>query len=295
MTGANASAIIVHAMKNHMSVSSVQATACSMLSRLATNDENRKRIAEVGGVAVILDAMKRHASDANVQQHGCGALRKLSVHSNNLKLIKAAGGVSACFSAIVLHESVPAVQLPACGALASLVWRSDEIQELLGETGQGSVIGHAMQRFDFVADLESKGLVAAEQLALLSEESRKLIADAGRIAVVVDTMRLHAPVAIVQEEGCIGQQKMLVGPEKNKRLVAAAMMEVQRQGCQALKELAFSDAIEALIKGLGGISSIVTVMEQLEDVACIQDLGFCALARLLRDDQKEELGRRIPC
>ena len=286
MTGANASAIIVHAMKNHMSVSSVQAAACSMLSRLATNDENRKRIAEVGGVAVILDAMKRHASDANVQQHGCGALLKLSVRSDNLKLIKSAGGVSACFSAIVLHESVPAVQLPACGALASLVWRSDEIQELLGETGRGSVIGHAMQQFDFVVDLQSKGLAAAEQL---QNETRKLIADDGRIAVVVDTMRLHASVAVVQE-GCLGQQqKMLVGPEKNKMLVAAAVMDVQRQGCQALQELAFSDANEELIRVLGGISSIVTGMQQLEDVACIQDQGFCALARFLRDDQKYEI------
>ena len=48
----------------------MQKNGCMALLNLATNDDNNKTIAKLGGIKVILDAMKRHEANADVQKQG---------------------------------------------------------------------------------------------------------------------------------------------------------------------------------------------------------------------------------
>ena len=46
-------------------------------------DENRVKIASLGGIEVILTAMKEHKSHEKIQRYGCGALSTLAVNGRN--------------------------------------------------------------------------------------------------------------------------------------------------------------------------------------------------------------------
>ena len=58
---------IIKLMETKRDKTIVQRNGCGALQNLASNDDNKKTIAKMGGIKVILDAMKRHESNADVQ------------------------------------------------------------------------------------------------------------------------------------------------------------------------------------------------------------------------------------
>ena len=75
--------VILDAMKRHKANANVQENGCAVLRSLASNEDNQKTIAKMGGIKVILDAMKRHEVNADVQKNGCDALGKACDNDDN--------------------------------------------------------------------------------------------------------------------------------------------------------------------------------------------------------------------
>ena len=117
---------VVDVMREGTSNAKVAEEGCAALKSLSYNDDNRKRIGEVGGIAMILRMMEMHgASNAEVAKQGCGALSSLSFNANNKRKILAANGVSMVERMKSTWASNEGVQTNANGALGRL--RSNQI------------------------------------------------------------------------------------------------------------------------------------------------------------------------
>ena len=68
---------VIQLMQKHQN-ESVQRKGCGALKNLASNADNRVKIAAAGGIESILNAMKQHAQHESVQEKGCGALGNLA-------------------------------------------------------------------------------------------------------------------------------------------------------------------------------------------------------------------------
>jgi hypothetical protein len=71
----------------------VQQPACAALRSLASNDGNKLKIAEAGGIEAVVAAMEAHTTSDSVQEHGYWALWYLAQQGSLRQRIKAAGGV----------------------------------------------------------------------------------------------------------------------------------------------------------------------------------------------------------
>ena len=89
--------LIVMALSAHRRNAEIQREGCSALWNLAfASDDNKVKIARLGGIEAILDALSGHKDDAEVQKQGCWALCNIGWSSPELqRKIKAAGGEEA--------------------------------------------------------------------------------------------------------------------------------------------------------------------------------------------------------
>ena len=112
---------VVDVMREGVSNASVAREGCLALTNLAVAVDNKKRIAEAGGIAIILSMMEEHgASNAGVALRGCGALKILAVNADNKRKILAANGVSIVERMKLTWASNGWVQTKADGALCRL-------------------------------------------------------------------------------------------------------------------------------------------------------------------------------
>ena len=100
----------------------VAENVCIALESLAGNDDNKKRIAEVGGIEMILSMLEKHGeSNAGVAEEGCGVLWILAdTNAKNKSKILTANGVSMVERVKSTWVNNPGVQTYANKALASL-------------------------------------------------------------------------------------------------------------------------------------------------------------------------------
>ena len=114
---------VVDAVRKGASNAQVAGEGCAALMSLAFNNaDNKKRIAEAGGIAMILSMLDVHgASNAGVAEQGCGALWSLAYNNaDNKRKILAANGVSMVERMKTTWASNEDVQTNADGALSNL-------------------------------------------------------------------------------------------------------------------------------------------------------------------------------
>ena len=71
--------MLVEAAKHHFRNAKVQARVAGALRKLSANDENKREIAESGGIAMLIHSSSEHVDNAVVQAGVAGALSNLSV------------------------------------------------------------------------------------------------------------------------------------------------------------------------------------------------------------------------
>ena len=110
-------------MRKGASNAQVAGEGCAALMSLAFNNaDNKKRIAEVGGIDMILSMMEVHgAANAEVANRGCGALWSLAFNNDYKRKILAANGVSMVECMKSTWASNSGVQKNAKGALCKLM------------------------------------------------------------------------------------------------------------------------------------------------------------------------------
>ena len=132
----------INMMEKHgESNAAVAVTGCAALWKLAGNDDNKKRIAEVGGIEMILSMMEKHGeSNAGVAEKGCVALWNLAVNDDNKKRIAEVGGIEMILSMMEKHgESNAEVARAGCGALRNLAINADNKGKILAANGVSMV------------------------------------------------------------------------------------------------------------------------------------------------------------
>jgi len=121
---------VVDAMKAGASSAKVAENGCDALLRLAyNNDDNKKRIAEAGGIGMILRMMEVHgSSNAEVAECGSSALSFISYNNDdNKKRIAEADGIAMILRMMEEHgASNAAVAEYGCGALWMLSYDNDD-------------------------------------------------------------------------------------------------------------------------------------------------------------------------
>ena len=88
---------VVDAMREGASNAGVAKQGCRALWSLANNNaDNKKSIAEAGGIVMILRMLDVHGeSNAGVAQHGCNALWNLIADAPNTEIIGEPGSINA--------------------------------------------------------------------------------------------------------------------------------------------------------------------------------------------------------
>ena len=128
---------VVDAVREGASSALVAEKGCGALLSLAVNVDNRKRIAEAGGIAMILRMLNVHGeSNAEVAEEGCAALMNLAVNDDNEKRIGEEGGIAIILRMLdVQGESSALVAEEGCGALWSLAFNDDNKSKILAANG----------------------------------------------------------------------------------------------------------------------------------------------------------------
>ena len=117
---------LVQGMAKYPSDPAIQEGACDRLGDLANaSDENKVKIANLGGIQAILKAMKDHAAEAKVQENACAALLNLGINVDNKVKIAALQGIQAILKGMKDHATQAKVQRQACAALGSLAINDD--------------------------------------------------------------------------------------------------------------------------------------------------------------------------
>ena len=117
---------------------SVAAAGCRELMKLAKNDDNKKSIAENGGIEAIHGVMDKHGtSNAVVAENGCGALWNLAANNDdNKKRIGEVGGIAMILRMLeVQGASNIGVAKQGCGALRNLADNADNKRKILAANG----------------------------------------------------------------------------------------------------------------------------------------------------------------
>ena len=190
-------AVVLEAMRGHVSDLAVQERGCGALGYLAVNADNKVLIAREGGIAVVLEAMRAHASHSGVW--GCWALFYLAENDAGNKVqIAREGGIAVVLEAMRGHVSDLAVQERGCGALGYLAVNADN-KVLIAREGGIAVVLEAMR-----AHASHSGVWGCWALFYLAENdagNKVQIAREGGIAVVLEAMRAHVSHWGVQEWG----------------------------------------------------------------------------------------------
>ena len=97
-----------------------QQSGCFALRILAISEDNRMKIASLGGIETELHAMSAHPRDMNVQENGCFALVSLAMHDDNLPKIVSLCGIETVLHAMSVHLVAALVQESCCFALRIL-------------------------------------------------------------------------------------------------------------------------------------------------------------------------------
>ena len=122
---------------------SVAAAGCRELMKLAKNDDNKKSIAENGGIEAIHGVMDKHGtSNAGVAEYGCRALKNLAgSNADNKKRIGEAGGIAMILSMMEEHGKFSAgIALYGCCALWNLAYNNaDNKRKILAANGVSMV------------------------------------------------------------------------------------------------------------------------------------------------------------
>ena len=127
---------VVDAVRKGASNAQVAGEGCAALMSLAFNNaDNKKRIAEAGGIAMILSMLDVHgASNAEVAIQGCGALLNIAVNADNKK-------IALILCMLDMHGASNAgVAENGCGALYNLaVNNADNKSKIVAANGVSMV------------------------------------------------------------------------------------------------------------------------------------------------------------
>jgi hypothetical protein len=180
--------------------------AAKLLAELKTlahaNDDNKRNIADVGGIACVTNSMEQHYDHSRVQNHACRVLMELALVADNQILIRQAGGISMVISVMRRHKNNAKVQEQGCGALRTLAYKNPHnIVSIVDEGGVYSVT-NAMQKRLSNATVQQQGCGALGNFAYKNAESKIEVEEAGGIACVVKAMQYHTFHVGVQEYGC---------------------------------------------------------------------------------------------
>ena len=289
---AGAIPIILQAMRQHQSESSIQRRGCLALGNLAANNvDNKDLIAEA--IPVILQAMCKHQSVLRIQRYACYALGKLaSNNSHNQNQIAKAGGISVILQAIRQHESVPDIRKYGCYALGNLAANNPQNKDLIAEAGAIPIVLQVMRQHGSVPDIQQYSCLALGNLSADNLHNKHLIAEAGAIPVILEAMRQHPSVADIQDNGCYALGNLAANNLHNKHLIVEAgaipiilqamhlhesVPDIQEYGSLALGNVAADNLHnQNLIAESGAIPVIIQAMRQHQSVPYIQQ--YCCLA-----------------
>eukprot|EP00939_MAST-03C_sp_MAST-3C-sp1_P003915 g3915.t1 len=218
-------ATILHAMKVHETSAGVQANACAALYRLVElNDENRSRIARLGGIVAILRAMKTHETGARVQAHACAALSAFwslcKIRDTDLpKQMGIESAIAGILNAMKTHKTNAKVQGRACAALAKLA-RNDENRKRIAKKGGISAIVYAMKVHEKSERVQLGACEALNELAN-DAENQKQIASEGGVASIICAMETHENDALRMTASCSLEFLATDNPKNLKKIVEA--------------------------------------------------------------------------
>ena len=86
--------VLVDAAARHQ-VIEVQARVAGALRKMSATDENKREIAEAGGVRALIESSRMHLDNAMVQASVAGVLSNLSVDDEIEREIASEGGIEA--------------------------------------------------------------------------------------------------------------------------------------------------------------------------------------------------------
>ena len=203
------------------------------------NNDNRRRVAQAGGVEAVVKAMNDHPFDELLLQQTCHLLLHLSmghwyVNSNNCEerrsLIGQAGGVEAVTKAMQRHPSFAELLTFACGVLWNLCFGNNDNRRRVAEAGGVEAVVKAMNDHPFdelVLERTCHLLLrlsthADETNRKLCEERRSLIVQAGGVEAVTKAMQRHPSFAKLLKCACETLRNLCVDNDDNMRRVAQA-------------------------------------------------------------------------
>lgn len=265
---------IVSEMKSNPGVLAIQTESCRRLGSLTLSEQDRKFVADQGGLQRIIDTMRYHPKDKTVQESSCRALWNLSAAVENQKIIAESGGITAIIQAMEFFKKEPGVQEKAIAALSNL-GATEENQVIILEEGGVKAIVDAMNDNLEDINVQEKGCAAITNLASRSKALKKGISEARGIDAIIFAMMFHECDPELQEKALRAIRNMCANDDQNKKLVAQADgisyvicamqnhrddVGVQEQGCWTLSNLAVDKENKVFIGRHGGIDCIILAM-----------------------------------
>ena len=117
----NKSNTIMNIMKKYINNIDIQIIGCRALANIAADAaDNKKKVADAGGIEAVVAAMNAHTRVADVQKNGCAALGNIAMLAETKRMVAAAGGIEAVVAAMEAHLNNADVQENGCGALRNI-------------------------------------------------------------------------------------------------------------------------------------------------------------------------------
>ena len=153
-------------------------------------DDNKKRIAEAGGISQVIAALHNHTGVGLVQYHGLGALRNLACNGTFIEGVTRVRNGCADITFIWLGVVV-------CVGIAPCLPTDSNKAEIARLDGIDVVLT-AMQSHETHVGIQEQGCAAIANLAL-DDMNRRAIASKGGIKLVENARNLHPHSNEVQE------------------------------------------------------------------------------------------------
>jgi hypothetical protein len=273
---------VVQAMDRNMLSSSVQQNASGVLLNLsASGGAAQNVIVQAGGIESIVTAMFSFPAVAQLQVHGIKTLAFLAPTATFRQRLVEFGAVEVALTVMHAFPELLDVQLNGCGMLQNLA-TSAEIQSMVAQLNGVKIVLHSMNVHQGTLELQAVGMGLLQNLAATSENCVAI----GKSVAALSTQPIFAPSLI-----CAGWTGALDGPNA---MIQAMLRfpehaEIQKNGCGALRNLAFDADNAATVMQLDGAQVVLDSMRRHSGVPSVQQNACGCLQNLASTSQHRAL------
>jgi hypothetical protein len=178
---------VIQAMQVHRDDSAVQECGASVLSCLASIEENELIIGQCGGIDVTIRAMWVHSESVTVVEWCCKALYALSLHPENSQKILEIGGISAIVNTMQAHTDSALVQEMCCATLCNLATHDESAKEKIVAEEALDAIVLAMVLFGDDVGVQAQACMVLVKLANVTNLRSMQASNVGELALTAAT------------------------------------------------------------------------------------------------------------